>query len=95
MHYLKKEFGDPVDFLYVVRNLWKLQNDHVILVGCGQACPGMSTMEIKNKSSISLQQIESFSQIFLHHENHKLITSFQVGSVIPKYAQSVPNSREY
>ena len=47
--HIKNESKDFVDFLRVVRNLWKLRIDHVILIGCGQACPCMPEVETKNK----------------------------------------------
>ena len=46
MQYLKKDSSNYVDFLRVVRCLGKLQSDHVILAGSGQAC--WDIPEIKN-----------------------------------------------
>lgn len=54
MQYLKKESSGYVDYMHVVRHLWKLQIDYATVIGCGQSCLDMAKVQMNNKSTMSL-----------------------------------------
>ena len=46
--------------MHVAGYPWKLQLNHVIIAGFGQACPGMPCVLQNNKLQISLGNVELF-----------------------------------
>ena len=60
LYYLKNYLRYNVHFLHVAGYPWKLQLNHVIFVGFGQACLGMPSVLQNNKAPISLGRVDLF-----------------------------------
>ena len=74
--------GHNVHFLHIVRCPWKLQLNHVIFVGCDQACPACPNN--KEQGAFCCMQLQI-------RGNYSTVMQFQLG--IMWHAQSSPRKQ--